>query len=293
MSNSQANQSDVVGPILLLGIGGMLWRAWDNILDSANVEYHSPSLDELDFTKPDSIVKTLSGHYKLVINCAGYTDVPGAESNEEVANQLNAAAVGWLADRCKQVGATLVHYSTDYVFDGKACSPYPVAHCRNPLSAYGRSKALGEQLLEQSGCDYLLIRTSSLYAPWGKNFVRTIARLVNEKPSLPVVDDQTSRPTSAEHLAGTTKKLLLTGARGAHHVTDAGECTWYEFACEIGRIVNSGCEITPCSSEQFPSLVARPVYSVLDLSKTEEIIGKLTHWKKNLADVLGRLEKSL
>jgi dTDP-4-dehydrorhamnose reductase len=216
--------------------------------------------------------------------------VDGAEKDFAGACVANGSGVGALAGRCREVGATLVHYSTDYVFNGRATRPYRTDDPRDPLNAYGKSKALGEEAIEASGCSYLMVRTSWLYAPWGKNFVRTIAGLVKRKESIRVVDDQRGRPTSCEPLAETTLRLMEERAEGMCHGTDGGECTWFEFAREIARLVGSSCRVEPCTTAEFPRPAKRPGYSVLDLSKTEELIGPRALWQVTLADVIPRLE---
>jgi dTDP-4-dehydrorhamnose reductase len=208
--------------------------------------------------------------------------------------RINGTGVGELAQCCRRAGATLVHYSTDYVFNGQASQPYPTDHPHDPCNAYGRSKALGESLLLASGCRHLLVRTSWLYAPWGKNFVRTIAGLVRTRPSLKVVDDQRGRPTSAEHLAAMTLVLLQHEATGIFHVTDAGECTRCDFAGAIATFVRqqhgSAAIIEPCSSDQYPRPARRPAYSVLDIAQTQSLLGPMPAWQDNLRIVMGRLE---
>ena len=275
--------------VLLLGKGGMLWRAWDELLDSRSVPHHSPSLDEFDFLRPETIEKSVTADFTLVVNAAGYTDVDACEAEEQVARTINGAGVGQLARRCAALDVRLLHFSTDYVFDGRAERPYPVDASRSPLNAYGRTKALGEELLESSGCDYLLVRTSWLYAPWGRNFVRTVARRLDQRNVLKVVDDQRGRPTSAEHLADTSLRLLRRGASGTYHVTDGGECTWFELAGAIGELRQAKCRIAACTSGQYPRPAARPAYGVLDLGKTIGCVGPLRGWRDNLADVVARL----
>ena len=215
-----------------------------------------------------------------------HTDVDGAETDESTATLINGHAVGALAARCREIGATLVQYSTDYVFNGRASEPYPVDCFRDPVNAYGRSKAVGEELLEQSGADFLLIRTSWLYAAHGKNFVRTIARACLERPSLRVVNDQRGRPTSADQLVNITERLLAAGKRGVFHGCDDGECTWFEFAQSIVNRINPECQVEPCKSDEFPRPAARPAYSVLDLSKTTAAIGPITQWRDALGETL-------
>ena len=278
------------GPVIVIGALGMLGRAWCELLQQKNIQYTGLDLPELDITDPDSIAKNITAGCKTIVNCAAYTDVDKAEEHEPDALTLNAQAVAHLAGRCKSIGATLIHYSTDYVFDGQAESPYAVDHPRDPVNAYGRTKADGEQRLEDSGCDYLLIRTSWLYAPWANNFVRTMIKLTAERNTLQVVDDQFGRPTSAQHLASASLSLLEHSARGTFHVTNAGECSWHGFACEIARLVGNTCDIQPCDSSQFPRPAARPAYSVLDISKAEAIIGPMPNWKANLASVIEQME---
>jgi dTDP-4-dehydrorhamnose reductase len=280
----------LAGPVLIIGADGMLGRAWGRLLSGLGIDYTRPTLDELELTNPDTIRRVIDGNWPIVVNCAAWTDVDGAEENEEEARKVNAIGVGDLAAQCARVSATLVHHSTDYVFNGRASEPYTVDQSRSPLGAYGRTKAEGEAALEQSGCRYLLIRTSWLYAPWGQNFVKTMARLMAEKPSLRVVNDQRGRPTSAEHLARVGLSLLGLDQTGTFHATDGGQCTWFDFAAEIARLTNSTCRVEPCTSEEFPRPAPRPAYSVLDLSRTEALLGSMPHWKSNLADVVARLE---
>ena len=268
----------------------MLGKAWRELLLKRDIDHAGLDLPTLDITNPDSIAEQIGKKTRLVVNCAAYTDVDGAEDQENTAYRLNADAVGDLADHCKKIGATLIHYSTDYVFDGKADAPYPTDHPRKPLNAYGRTKAAGEQRVESSGCDYLLIRTSWLYAPWARNFVGTMIRLTRERDELQVINDQFGRPTSAQHLASSSLALLEKGELGTFHVTDGGECSWHEFACEIMRMAGNSCDIKPCTSEQYKVPAARPAYSVMDLSKTEAALGAMPDWKKNLADVIGQME---
>jgi len=271
----------------IIGCRGMLGRAFDERLaDAARFDR-----DDLDITDRDAVNAKLTDDHAVVVNCAAYTDVDGAEAHEAEAMKLNADAVALLAERCRAIDALLVHYSTDYVFDGQANEPYPVDHPRDPVNAYGRTKLAGEQALEASGARYLLIRTSWLYAPWAKNFVRTMVRLGGERDRLRVVNDQRGRPTSAEHLADVSLKLADAGQTGTFHVTDGGECTWFEFAAAIVGATNPDCRVEPCTTDEFPTPAERPAYSVLDLSKTEAALGPMPMWRNNLTDVLSKLER--
>jgi dTDP-4-dehydrorhamnose reductase len=276
------------GPVVLIGHDGMLGTAWRAELDLAGIAHHDVAFPSFDLTRAEDLDALPLRPGGIVVNCSGWTDVDGAERDEAAATRINGDAVGALADRCAAADCLLVHFSTDYVFDGDATAPYPVDGLQRPLSAYGRSKALGERKLWASGARALLVRTSWLYAPWANNFVRTIARLARDRPTLSVVDDQRGRPTSAEHLAATTRRLIDSGVRGIVHVTDGGECTWYEFARAIAEVVAPACSVTPCTTAEFPRPARRPPYSVLDLSRTEAVLGPMPHWRTALADVLAR-----
>ena len=278
-------------PVLLIGSDGMLGTAWCEVLDAMGVIYRCPTLQDFDLTDEQSIQRTVTDDIKLVINCAAYTAVDKAEEQEELATQINGEGVGNLAERCKKVGAKLLHYSTDYVFPGNADVPYLPLAKREPCNAYGRSKAVGEKLIEQTGCNYLILRTSWLYAPWANNFVITIAKLAKDRDELQVVNDQFGRPTSAQHLAGSSAEMINVGASGVHHLTDGGQCSWFEFATEIVKLTQANCIVKPCGSEQYPRPAVRPAYSVLDLTSTEKAIGDMPHWKENLASVIQQIQK--
>jgi dTDP-4-dehydrorhamnose reductase len=275
--------------ILLLSADGMLGTAWGKLLTREHIPFDTANFPAFDITKSDSIAQHVIDGCDVVVNCCAYTAVDKAETEHGPCDAINAVGVGLLAARCKQIGATLIHYSTDYVFNGRADSPYCTDTPRDPVNYYGKSKADGEALLERSGCRHLLIRTSWLYAPWGKNFVLTMGKLMSERPRLTVVNDQRGRPTSAEHLAASSLALLRRGAAGAFHVTDGGECTWFQFASEIGGLLGTTCEIAPCTTDQYPTPAKRPAYSVLDLSKTIATIGMMPDWKDNLRSVMDRI----
>jgi dTDP-4-dehydrorhamnose reductase len=278
-------------PWLLLGGSGMLGRAFCELLDARGERYSAPATPgDLDFNDLEGLKRGIPEGTRVVLNCAAWTDVDGAEQKEAAATRVNGDAVGAMAERCKELGALLVHYSTDYVFDGEAHAPYPVDHPLAPLNAYGRSKAVGERLLQALGGDHLLLRTSWLYAPWAKNFVRTILQLGKQKSSLRVVNDQVGRPTSAESLAALSLRLVEQSARGTFHVTDGEQCSWYDFAREILALGESKCTVEPCTSAEYPRPAKRPSYSVLDISRTESLLGPLPSWRENLASVIRRVE---
>ncbi len=288
MSDSKGTTSSIV----ILGAGGMLGRAWCALLDARGHGYVSAGREAVDLSESASIARGIPDGTTLVINCAAYTNVDGCETpeGESAAMAINGTGVGALADHCAAIGATLVHYSTDYVFNGQANEPYKTDQTRDPINAYGRSKALGEALIEKSGADYLVLRTSWLYAPWGNNFVGTMLKLGRTKEALKVVNDQRGRPTSCEHLARASLAMIEQGVRGMHHLTDGGECTWYEFAQRIMAMDGNGCRVDPCATDEFPRPAKRPAYSVLDLSHTETAIGPMPSWENNLSDVIQRME---
>ncbi len=249
---------------LVIGADGMLGRAWMELCAREGLPAVGLVWPSFDLTKPETLERDVRGPIRAVICCAAYTDVDGAEEHEALATRVNGDGVGALVARCDALGVPLVHYSTDYVFDGNGSAPYPVDHPVAPLNAYGRSKRPGEEHLLRSSGPHLLIRTSWLYAPWGKNFVLTIAKLAKERDALKVVDDQRGRPTSAEHLARASLGLLRQEARGTFHVTDGGECTWFDLATAIAASVAPRCRVAPCTTAEFPRPAKRPAYSVLD-----------------------------
>ena len=273
---------------LLLGADGMLGRAWADLLRSEGIEHETVVFPALDLRRPETLDAIAWERFDAVINCTAWTDVDGAETQEAEATLVNGDGVRAIAQR-RAPSAMLVHYSTDYVFAGDANAPYPVDAPLQPLNAYGRSKAAGEQAVRDVGGPYLVLRTSWLYAPWGQNFVRTMVKLGSERPELRVVDDQRGRPTSAQHLARTSLALLRRSARGTLHVTDGGSCTWYELAKETLARTAPRCRVLPCTTAEFPRPARRPAWSVLDLGPTEAIVGPMPPWQQSLAAVLDQL----
>ncbi len=274
---------------VIVGAKGMLGRAWRELLEAEHLNYLAYDRQQLDITDADAVAAKIPEGVRFVINGAAYTNVDACEENEAEAMRINAQGIARLAERCAAIGATLVHFSTDYVFAGDATTPYPIDAPITPISAYGRTKAAAEQAILDAACSHLTIRTSWLYAPWGNNFVRTMLRLTDEKDTLSVVDDQLGRPTSARHLTAVTMRLLRGAIDGVYHVADGGECTWFEFAVEIARQAGHACDIQPCTTDQFPRPAKRPAYSVLDVSRTEAAVGPMPHWKTNLAQALAEL----
>jgi dTDP-4-dehydrorhamnose reductase len=276
--------------LLVIGADGMLGRCWAELLTARGIGHVATTLGELDITDPAAVEHFVTPGTKWVVNCAAYTLVDAAEEHEDLANEVNGRATGRIAARCKEVGAKLLHYSTDYVFDGNATQPYAIDHPRRPVNAYGRSKALGEELVQRSGVEHLLVRSSWLYAPWGQNFVLTIRQLAKTRNSLRVVDDQRGRPTDSRRLAEVSLLLADRGCRGVSHVTDGGDCTWFDLATLVAEVVNPDCRVQPCASDEFPRPAPRPAYSVLDISATEAVAGPLIPWEDRVREVLALVE---
>jgi dTDP-4-dehydrorhamnose reductase len=256
----------------------------------------------LDITDLEAIRSLVAAEkVDVLVNCAAYTNVDAAEDNEALAELLNAKAVENLALAMKEVGGLLVHISTDYVFGGE---PYNTP-CREdmtgtPTGAYGRTKLHGEQAILRSGVQHVIIRTSWLYSEFGKNFVKTMLRLTAEKPSLKVVFDQVGTPTYARDLAETIAKILdhpglPPGSPCVFHFSNEGVCSWYDFAKAIAEYAgHTACDIQPCHSDEFPSKVVRPSYSVLDKTKIKETFGlSIPYWTDSLKKCIRNLSEPL
>lgn len=245
---------------------------------------HCADLPELDITNTAQVLAFMQAvKPDLLINCAAYTAVDAAESNEEAAYAINARAVGQLADATQAVGAKFVHISTDYVFDGRGQKPYTETDAPHPQTAYGRGKWAGEKAVFSASERAFVIRTAWLYGESGGNFVKTILKKGRETASLRVVTDQRGCPTNAADLAWFLLLLAQTEGYGLYHCTGAGETTWYDFACEILRLANVSAEITPCSTAAYPTPAIRPAYSVLDCGKLEKTLGqRMPRWEEAL-----------
>ena len=255
----------------------------------------------LDITNLDavrSIVKDCD--IKAIINCAAWTNVDGAEAPEkhELVELLNAKAPENLAIAMKEVGGLLVHISTDYVFGG---DPYNTP-CKEdqkgtPTGVYGLTKLHGEQNIQNSGADYLIFRTAWLYSEFGKNFVKTMLNLTATKPQLKVVFDQAGTPTYAYDLAAAIFDIIenrkYTGNTGIYHYSNEGVCSWYDFTKMIADYSGqTECDIQPCHSDEFPSPVKRPAYSVLDKTKVKETFGvDVPYWTDSLKKCINNLKK--
>lgn len=251
----------------------------------------------LDITNRDAVRLICdSERIDLIINCAAYTNVDKAEDDYALADLLNHQAPGHLAAVAKERGATLIHISTDYVFQGERCTPCREDWPTDPLGVYGVTKLLGEQAVAASGCKFILFRTAWLYSPFGKNFVKTMRQLTAERDSLNVVFDQVGTPTYAADLAALILHVVETGQldkTGIYHYSNEGVCSWYDFACAIRDLAGNRCDIRPCRSSEYPTKAARPSYSVLDKGKVRRTFGvSIPHWYESLANCMKRIDEN-
>lgn len=272
--------------VLITGASGQLGKALQ-VTRPAGIDLLALNRSGMDLSDPATIRPLiLRERPAAVINAAAYTAVDKAESEEAMANTVNAKAVAELAGALKEVGGKLVHVSTDFVFDGTSSRAYLPDDNRNPLSTYGRSKADGEAAV---GADDILVRTAWVYAAGGGNFVRTMLRLMSEKSELGVVVDQIGSPTWATGLAQTLWGLLEKNAAGIFHHSDAGIASWYDFAVAIQEegiacgLLKKAIPIRPIPSSAYPTPAKRPSFSLLDCSSTRDLLGDgYTHWRTNL-----------
>lgn len=253
--------------------------------------------ERLDITDPQAIADIVrENHVNVIVNCAAYTNVDKAETDPETANLLNNIAAGNLADAMKAVNGTLIHISTDYVFQGDMNIPYREDWPTEPLGVYGKTKLAGEKSIEATGCASIIIRTAWLYSPFGKNFVKTMRDLTSSRESLKVVFDQVGTPTYAGDLAETICRIIENGQldkTGIYHFSNEGVCSWFDFAKAICEMSGNTCDIRPCHSDEFPSPVARPHFSVLDKTKIKQTFGiRIPYWTDSLKLCIEEIENS-
>ena len=283
--------------ILVTGANGQLGNEMRRLGAVSPNNYIFTDVAELDITNAAAVmdaVKTAS--VEVIVNCAAYTNVDKAESDEATAELINATAVANLAAAMKEVGGTLFHVSTDYVFGSEGNTPRTEDMPLNPLGVYGQTKLHGEQAILQSGCKALIFRTAWLYSEFGNNFLKTMLRLTAEKEHLNVVFDQVGTPTYAGDLALAIFSIIEAGVyegnEGVYHFSNEGVCSWYDFAVEIAAAAgNTNCRINPCHSSEFPSPVTRPPYSVLDKTKIKSTFDiDIPHWRESMEYCIKRLK---
>lgn len=281
--------------ILVTGANGQLGNEMRRVSTGSGNRYLFTDVNELDITDLDAVRSMMrQEQVDVIVNCAAYTNVDKAEDDFAMADLLNNRAVENLAIAAKEADATLVHISTDYVFRGDRNIPCRETWETDPLGVYGKTKLEGERSLISTGCKYLIFRTAWLYSPFGKNFVKTMRQLTATKDSLKVVFDQVGTPTYAGDLAALIHKLIeedLLHYQGIYHFSNEGVCSWYDFAREISELSGNRCDIQPCHSDEFPSRVERPHFSVLDKTKVKETFGiKIPYWKDSLKKCISELE---
>lgn len=298
--------------ILVTGANGQLGNEMriiskdttDSYVFTDVVEVEGAETTILDITDAKAIREIVKEKgIRCIVNCAAYTNVDKAESGEALCRKLNAEAPKLLAEAMKEVDGLLVQISTDYVFGG---DPYNTP-CREeqkgtPTGVYGKTKLEGEKNIEAVGCDYVIIRTAWLYSEFGKNFVKTMLNLTATKPKLNVVFDQAGTPTYAYDLAMVIKNILADyekecpkdgySKNGIYHFSNEGVCSWFDFTKKIAELAgNTECDIQPCHSDEFPSPVKRPAYSVLDKTKIKQTFGvKVPYWTDSLKVCMGNMQ---
>jgi len=289
--------------ILVTGANGQLGKALQAIAGNyPQYEFLYTDIDNLLIDDAVALTRYFDEHeFQFCINCAAYTAVDKAESEPEQAFLLNATAVGNLATNCNRKKVQLIHISTDYVFDGNGTIPYPESATTHPTSVYGASKLKGEILVQESAPNSIIIRTAWLYSEFGNNFVKTMLRLMKEKESINVVNDQIGSPTYAGDLAEAIMQMLQQSnalnqepsANKIFHYCNSGIISWYDFAVAIQQHSKSNCQVNPVPSSAYPTAAKRPAYSVLDTKKIRKTLSiPIPQWEGSLEKCLQRLPAS-
>lgn len=284
--------------VLVTGGNGQLGSSLRRLAPVAgDNRYIFTDVAELDITDA-AAVERMAEREKIdvIVNCAAYTNVDKAEDDAEFAEVLNAQAVRNLADAMARRGGRLIHISTDYVFGGsRGNTPRGEDEPTNPTGVYGLTKLHGEQAVIRSGVSAIILRTAWLYSEYGRNFVKTMLQLTKDKPSLKVVFDQCGTPTYAGDLAEAILDIIendkFEGNEGIYHFSNEGVCSWYDFTKHIAALAgHTDCDVQPCHSDEFPSKVVRPSYSVLDKSKYKRTFGRhIPYWTESLAFCIANL----
>lgn len=261
--------------------------------DGTSFHYFNTDVEELDITDAEAIEQFVSKNsIDGIVNCAAYTAVDKAEANEELCTKLNAEAPAYLARAAACRGGWMIQISTDYVFDGNSCRPYTEDDDTGPNSVYGRTKLVGEFNVLKLCPNAMVIRTAWLYSSFGNNFVKTMIRLGNERPTLGVVFDQIGTPTYARDLANAIITAIHKGiVPGIYHFTNEGVTSWYDFTKAIHRLAGiTTCQVTPIHTTDYPTPAHRPAYSVLDKTKIKQTYGMdIPHWEESLRECIKKL----
>lgn len=289
--------------ILIFGHRGQVGWELRNTLASLG-QVIGVGSSEVDFLKPDSIRAAVrAAEPTVIVNAAAYTAVDRAETSPEPAWAINGVGPGVIAEEAKRLGSLLVHYSTDYVYDGSKPGPWVETDAPNPLNVYGKTKLAGDEAIEAVGGDYLILRTSWVYGARGSNFLLTMLRLAKERAELRIVNDQVGSPTSSECIAQATAQVVaqvlapegsgLAGRSGVYHLTNSGATTWFGFARRF-LIKQAACPtLIPITTSEYPLPAKRPVNSVLSCEKIAEAFGvRMPAWKQGLESVLATLAES-
>jgi dTDP-4-dehydrorhamnose reductase len=280
--------------ILITGANGQLgWELGQLAKSYPAFDFVLVDRSKLDLTFPETFEKIIhSIAPDCIVNTAAYTAVDKSETEKELSYTVNATAVQALASICKNLAIPFITYSTDYVFDGEATAPYETTTKVDPVNYYGSTKAAGEKMAMEANEDTIVIRTSWVFSSHGNNFVKTMMRLMKERPNLNIVADQKGRPTYAKDLAIATMKMIEAmnagkSIKGVYHFANMGETTWYDFADKIKAIAGLDCVLNPVETKDFPTPAKRPSYSVLDTSKIEQDLAiDIRHWEDALTDCI-------
>lgn len=281
--------------ILITGANGQLGNEMRRVARTLDKDkFTFTDVADLDITDADAVAKmVVDGGFNIIVNCAAYTNVDKAEDDEATADKINNQAVANLAQAAKLADATLIHVSTDYVFDGTAYTPYIESDKAKPTGVYGLTKLAGEKSVIASGCKAIIIRTAWLYSIHGNNFVKTIRRVTGERDEINVVFDQIGSPTYAGDLADAIGHIIRSRAidkTGIYHFTNEGVCSWYDFAIAIATLSGNKCKIHPVHSDEYPSRVKRPHYSVLDKAKFRATFAfEIPYWYDSLKKCINQL----
>ncbi len=283
--------------ILVTGANGQLGMELQQLASSyPHFEFIFTTREELSLNDFDGINNFIANHQPhYFINCAAYTAVDKAESEKDLAYKINAEAPGIIAVACEKNNVQLIHISTDYVFNGMGKTPYKEDDETDPVNLYGDSKLLGETNVMKSDPNAIIIRTAWVYSEFGKNFVKTMLRLMADKDQISVVSDQSGTPTYAADLAEAILRIISSQQwkAGIYHFSNEGNITWYDFAVAIKELSGSSCKVNPISTAQYPTPAKRPFYSVLDKTKIQETFNvPVKDWKASLAICIERLKSN-
>ncbi|MEJ7611179.1 MAG: dTDP-4-dehydrorhamnose reductase [Ferruginibacter sp.] len=280
--------------ILITGAQGQLgseFKALAEAFPGFHFIFHGR--DEMDITDEKAVADFFDRQpIRICVNCAAYTAVDKAEEEKEIAEKINSNATAYLAKACKKHNSVLFHISTDYVFNGRGTQPYKPDDTTDPVNFYGITKLAGEQKAKEENPGTIIIRTSWVYSSFGKNFVKTMLRLMHERESIGVVADQKGTPTYAADLAAGIMQIIKTEnfVPGIYHYTNGGETTWYGFAKEIAAQIRSGCIVNPLTTDQFPTPAKRPAYSVMAKEKIIDTFNiSIPQWEDSLKVCLAKI----